>query len=310
MKILVTGGAGFIGSNLVKRLSLDGHEVTVLDNLLSGYRCNIDPFPGVRFVEGDVREEAAVADAIKGAEVVFHLAASVGNKRSIDHPITDAEINVIGTLRVLEAARRNGVRKIVTSSSAGIFGELKTLPIREDHAVEPDSPYGCTKLCKEKECLAYAKLYDIEAVCLRYFNVYGPNQRFDAYGNVIPIFAFKMLRGEVLTIFGDGEQTRDFVNVHDVVQANIKAAHAVGVSGAFNLGSAERITINALVDFLREASGIEPKVVHGPPRPGDVRHSLADISAARRAFGFEPAVSLQEGLKEYMDWAKEEAKRS
>ncbi len=310
MKVLVTGGAGFIGSNLVKRLSRDGHEVTVLDNLLSGYRCNLDPFPEVRFVEGDVRDEAAVADAIKGAEVVFHLAASVGNKRSIDHPITDAEINVIGTLRVLEAARRNGVRKIVTSSSAGIFGELKTLPIREDHAVEPDSPYGCTKLCKEKECLAYAKLYDIEAVCLRYFNVYGPNQRFDAYGNVIPIFAFKMLRGETLTIFGDGEQTRDFINVHDVVQANIKAAYADGVSGAFNLGSAGRITINTLVDLLRDASGIEPKVVHGPLRPGDVRDSLADISAAKRAFGFEPAISLQEGLKEYMDWAKEEAKHS
>ena len=310
MKVLVTGGAGFIGSNLVKRLSLDGHEVTVLDNLLSGYRCNLDPFPEVRFVEGDVRDAAAVVNSIKGAEVVFHLAASVGNKRSIDHPIMDAEINVIGTLRVLEAARREGVRKIVTSSSAGIFGELKTLPIREDHPVEPDSPYGCTKLCKEKECLTYAKLYDIEAVCLRYFNVYGPNQRFDAYGNVIPIFAFKTLRGETLTIFGDGEQTRDFINVHDVVQANIYAAHATGVSGAFNLGSGGRITINNLVDLLQEASGIAPKIAHGPPRPGDVRHSLADISAAKEAFGFEPTISLQEGLKEYMDWAKEEAKRS
>jgi UDP-glucose 4-epimerase len=304
MRTLVTGGAGFIGSNLVKQLVLDGHEVAVLDNLMSGYICNLDPFPEVRFVEGDVRDEAAVADAIKGAEVVFHLAASVGNKRSIDHPITDAEINVIGTLRVLEAARREGIRKIVTSSSAGIFGELKTLPIREDHPVEPDSPYGCTKLCEEKQCLAYAKLYDIEAVCLRYFNVYGPNQRFDAYGNVIPIFAFKMLRGETLTIFGDGEQTRDFINVHDVVQANIKAADAAGVSGAFNMGSAGRITINNLVALLQVVSGIKPEVVHGPPRPGDVRHSLADISAAREAFGFEPTISLQEGLKEYMDWAK------
>jgi nucleoside-diphosphate-sugar epimerase len=310
VKVLVTGGAGFIGSNLVKRLSQDGHEVTVLDNLLSGYRCNLDPFPEVRFVEGDVRDEAAVADAIKGAQIVFHLAASVSNKRSIDHPIMDAEINVIGTLRILEAARQNGVRKIVTSSSAGIFGELKTIPIREDHALEPDSPYGCTKLCQEKECLAYAKLYDIEAVCLRYFNVYGPNQRFDAYGNVIPIFAFNMLRGETLTIFGDGEQTRDFINVHDVVQANIKAAYANGFSGAFNLGSGGRITINTLVDLLQAVSGIEPKIVHGPPRPGDVRDSVADISAARKAFGFEPIVSLHEGLKEYMDWVKEEAKRS
>lgn len=310
MKILVTGGAGFIGSNLVRGLVECGYEVTVLDSLMSGYRSNLDPFPDVRFIEGDVRDESAVSKAIEGAEVVFHLAASVGNKRSIDHPITDAEINVIGTLRVLEAARRKGVRKIVTSSSAGIFGELKTLPIREDHPAEPDSPYGCTKLCKEKECLAYAKLFDIEAVCLRYFNVYGPNQRFDVYGNVIPIFAFKMLRGEELTIFGDGEQTRDFINVHDVVQANIKAAHAVGVSGAFNMGSAGRITINNLVNLLKEASGIEPIVVHGPPRAGDVRHSLADISAAREAFGFEPTISLQEGLKEYMDWAKEEAARS
>lgn len=310
MKALVTGGAGFIGSNLVRRLVERGDEITVLDNLMSGYLCNLDPFPDVRFIEGDIRDERAVSKAMEGSEVVFHLAASVGNKRSIDYPITDAEINVIGTLRVLEAARREGVRKIVTSSSAGIFGELKTLPIREDHAVEPDSPYGCTKLCKEKECLAYAKLYDIEAVCLRYFNVYGPNQRFDAYGNVIPIFAFKMLRGETLTIFGDGEQTRDFINVRDVVQANMRAAHATGVSGAFNLGSGGRVTINALVDLLREASGITPGVVHGPPRPGDVRHSLADISAAKGAIGFEPTVSLPEGLKEYMDWANEEANRS
>lgn len=309
MKCLVTGGAGFIGSNLVKHLLLGGHEVTVLDNLLSGYRSNVSPYPQINFIEGDVRDEEAVDRAVKGAEVVFHLAASVGNKRSIDHPITDAEINVIGTLRVLEAARKNGVRKIVTSSSAGIFGELKTLPIKEDHAVEPDSPYGCTKLCKEKECLAYAKLYDIEAVCLRYFNVYGPNQRFDAYGNVIPIFVFQMLRGEPLTIFGDGEQTRDFVNVRDVVQANIKAAMSNNVSGAFNIGSSDRITINCLVELLSEVSGIKPKVCHSLPRSGDVRHSLADTRAARNAFGFEPVVSLSEGLKEYVDWARTELRK-
>lgn len=310
MKALVTGGAGFIGSNLVKQLLADGHQVVVLDNLMSGYIQNLAPYPEAEFIEGDVRDETAVASAIRGAEVVFHLAASVGNKRSIDHPITDAEINVIGTLRVLEAARREGVRKIVTSSSAGIFGELKTLPIREDHPVEPDSPYGATKLCKEKECLAYAKLYDLEAICLRYFNVYGPNQRFDAYGNVIPIFAFQTLRGETLTIFGDGEQTRDFINVRDVVQANIKAAHAGGVCGAFNLGSGSRVTINELVKLIGQAGGMEPKVRHGDPRPGDVRHSLADITAAREAFGFEPSVGLEEGLVEYMDWAKEEAARS
>ena len=302
MKVLVTGGAGFIGSNLVKQLLHDGNDVAVLDNLMSGYRENLDPFPDVRFIEGDVRDAAVVSDVMKDVEVVFHLAASVGNKRSIDHPLTDAGINVIGTLTVLEAARQAGVRKVVASSSAGIFGELKTLPIREDHPVEPDTPYGSTKLCMEKLCLAYAKLYPMEAVCLRYFNVYGPNQRFDAYGNVIPIFAFKMYGHEQLTIFGDGEQTRDFVNVRDVVQANIKAALSRGVSGAFNIGSGTRVTINHLVELLKNVSGIDAAVVYGEPRPGDVLHSLADIGAARSAFGFEPSVSLEDGLREYMEW--------
>lgn len=301
--MLVTGGAGFIGSNLVKQLLDDGCSVTILDNLLSGYRENLDALGAARFIEGDVRDEEAVARAVDGAEVVFHLAASVGNKRSIDHPVVDAEINLIGTIRVLEACRKARVRKIVASSSAGIFGELKTLPIREDHPIEPDTPYGASKLAEEKVCLAYAKLYDLEAVCLRYFNVYGPNQRFDAYGNVIPIFAFQMLRGEPLTIFGDGEQTRDFVNVRDVVQANLKAAETRGVSGAFNIASGGRITINHLVELLRDAAGIQPVVKFGPPRPGDVRDSLADISAARQAIGFEPAVTLEAGLREYMAWA-------
>ena len=309
-RVLVTGGAGFIGSNLVRQLVADGNDVTVLDNLLSGYHSNLDPFPQVRFIKGDIRDDAVVSEALKGANVVFHLAASVGNKRSIDHPLIDAEINVMGTIKVLEAARREGVRKIVASSSAGIFGELKTLPIKEDHPVEPDTPYGSSKLCMEKECLAYGKLYGIEAVCLRYFNVYGPNQRFDAYGNVIPIFAFKMLRGKQLTIYGDGEQTRDFINVKDVVQANIKAAMSRGLSGAFNIGSGNRITINELVDLLRESSGIKPQVIYGPPRAGDVRHSLADISAARNSFGFAPLVSMEEGLNEYVDWVASEVTKT
>jgi nucleoside-diphosphate-sugar epimerase len=310
MKILITGGAGFIGSNMARALSGAGNDVTVLDNLSSGFRGNLNGLDSLDFIEGDVRDPKSVELAMRGAEVIFHLAASVGNKRSIDNPLQDAQINVIGTLQVLEAARDAKVRKIVVSSSAGIFGELKTLPIREDHPIEPDSPYGCTKLCEEKESLAYSKLFGLEAVCLRYFNVYGPNQRYDAYGNVIPIFAFQMLRGETLTIFGDGEQTRDFVSVHDVVQANIKAAQAKGFCGAFNLGSGTRITINQLAELLQEAAGIKAKIIHGPPRPGDVRHSLADISAARAAFGFEPAVSLADGLKEYMDWAKAEVKGS
>jgi len=276
----------------------------VLDDLSSGYRRNLDPFPQVEFVQGDVRDVELVERVTRDVEVIFHLAASVGNKRSIEHPLADAEINVIGTLRVLEAARRNGVRKVVFSSSAGIFGELKTIPIREDHPVEPDSPYGASKLGAEKLCLAYAKLYPLECVCLRYFNVYGINQRYDAYGNVIPIFAHRILRSEPVTIFGDGEQTRDFVNVRDVVQANYKAAMARSVSGAFNIASGTRITINQLAVLMQTASGRSVPIVHGAPRPGDVRHSLADISAAANAFGYAPTVDLREGLREYMEWAK------
>ncbi len=310
MKVLVTGGAGFIGSNLVLLLGGDGHFVRVLDNLSSGYRANLAHLPQVELIIGDVRDAVIVNRAMQGVEAVFHLAASVGSKRSIEDPISDSQINVLGTLNVLEAARLAGVRKIVFSSSAGIFGELKRLPIREDHPVEPDSPYGASKLAAEKLCLAYAKLYDLETVCLRYFNVYGPNQRFDPYGNVIPIFAFQLLRGETLTIFGDGEQTRDFVNVRDIAQANMNAAKALGVSGAFNLGSGGRISINMLVELLGKVSGIQPKVCHGPPRPGDVRHSLADIGASRMALGFNPSVSLEAGLKEYLDWAKGEMMHS
>lgn len=306
VKTLVTGGAGFIGSNIVRLLVEEGHEVTVLDNLSSGFRCNLDAFPQVPLTEGDVRNAKDVRDAMAGAEVVFHLAASVGNTRSIEHPLDDSEINVIGTLQVLEAARTARVRKVVFSSSAGIFGELITLPIAEDHPVEPDSPYGASKLAAEKLCLAYGKMYDLDAICLRYFNVYGPNQRYDAYGNVIPIFAHRMLHGMPLVVFGDGEQTRDFVNVRDVAMANYQAALSNGVSGAFNIASGTRITINRLARMMCEASGIEAMIRHDAPRKGDVRHSLADVSAARDAFGYDPEVGMAEGLAEYMEWAGQE----
>ena len=306
-KVLVTGGAGFIGSNLARLLLDEGREVTVYDDLSSGYRRNVGALPRARFVEGDVRDAERLTEAMRGADTVFHLAASVGNKRSIEHPVEDSEVNVIGTLRVLEAARSLGVRKVIFSSSAGIFGELKFLPIREDHPVEPDSPYGASKLAAEKMCLAYAKLYDLEAVALRYFNVYGVNQRYDAYGNVIPIFAHRMLRGEPVTVFGDGEQTRDFVNVRDVARANLLPSEARGVSGAFNVASATSITINRLVELMSEACGLLPEVVYGPPRKGDVRHSRADISAACEAFGFKPSVELGDGLREYMTWCGADA---
>jgi UDP-glucose 4-epimerase len=303
MKALVTGGAGFIGSNVVKLLVDEGDEATVLDNLSSGSRVNLASLSNVRFVEGDIRTPEALEVAMRGADTVFHLAASVGNKRSIDFPLDDASINVIGTLQVLEAARRHGVRKLVFSSSAGIFGELKTLPIGEDHPAEPDTPYGASKLGAEKACLAYAKLYPIECVCLRYFNVYGVNQRYDAYGNVIPIFAHRILRNEPVTIFGDGEQTRDFVNVRDVARANYLAGRSRGVNGAFNIGVGSSISINALAQLMYGTVGQQPRVEYGPPRAGDVRDSIADVAAARAAFGYEPTVALEEGMREYLAWA-------
>lgn len=305
-KALVTGGAGFIGSNVARLLAAEGFDVVVLDSLTTGYEKNLETLRDVRLVRGDVRDASLVAKLVEGASVVFHLAASVGNTRSIERPFEDSEVNVLGTLSVLEAARSCGVHKVVYSSSAAIFGELRRLPIDEAHPAEPDSPYGVSKLAGEKHCLAYARLHDIEAVCLRYFNVYGVNQRYDAYGNVIPIFVHRMLRREPLTIFGDGEQTRDFVNVRDVARANLLAARAEGVSGAFNVASGESITVNHLVELLREAQGGDLRVEYAPTRKGDVLHSRADITAARARLGYEPATEMVEGLREYLDWAGKE----
>jgi UDP-glucose 4-epimerase len=300
VKALVTGGAGFIGSNVVALLLRNGHKVVVLDDLSSGYASNLSP--EAEFVEGDVSVESAAARASAGCHVIFHLAASVGNMRSIHNPVRDSEINVLGTLNVLEAARKNAVRRVVFSSSAGIFGQLKSLPIREDHPQDPDSPYGASKLCAEKMCLVYNKLYRMQNVCLRYFNVYGVRQRYDAYGNVIPIFAERMLREETLTIFGDGEQTRDFVNVEDVATANYLAGLSDTAAGPFNIGSGTRISINELVRAMSTAFGGPVRVAYGEPRLGDVRDSLAAIQAAGEAFGFQPIRSLNEGLRQYFDW--------
>jgi len=303
-RILVTGGAGFIGSNIVKRLLAQGGQPVVLDDLSSGYKENL--LSEVKFIKGDVRIRETVEKAMAGCGAVFHLAASVGNKRSIDDPLTDANINVIGTLNVLEAARKHSIKRVVFSSSAGIFGELKTLPIAEDHPQDPDSPYGTSKLAAEKMCLVYNKLYGMRNVCLRYFNVFGLNQRYDAYGNVIPIFANRILKDESLTIYGDGEQTRDFVNVADVADANISAAFSHDACGVFNIGSGTRVTINALARLIQEAAGENVGIEYAPSRPGDVRDSLADINAAKNAFGFAPETDIEHGLTEYMKWIKED----
>lgn len=303
MRILITGGAGFIGSNIAMRFLENQHAVVVFDNLTTGYRENIPRSPKLEFIEGDIRNLELLQASIKGCQIVIHAAASVGNVRSLEHPQKDSDINVLGTLNVLEASKKEGVQKFVYSSSAGIFGELKKLPIDEDHPIAPDSPYGVSKLAGELHCLCYAKLYGLDTVCLRYFNVYGPNQRYDAYGNVIPIFATRKMKREPLLIYGDGEQTRDFVHVYDVAQANYLAATKGSAHGAYNIGSGKATTINQLAEWLNETGGGAKAPVHRvAPRKGEVKHSVASIEKAKKQLGYQPALGLQEGLKGYWKW--------
>ena len=300
--ILVTGGAGFIGSNLVKELVETGNSVKIIDNFSTGYPANLEPFPSVKIIYGDIRDKSAINNAMKDIEIVFHLAASVGNKRSIEDPIYDSDVNILGTIQVLEAARKTKIQKIVVTSSAAIYGELKFLPITESHPVEPDSPYGCSKLAEEKLALAYAKMYNMNIVCLRYFNVYGPNQRYDAYGSAIPIFVSNMIKNIPTLVYGDGDQTRDFVNVYDVVQANIKAASTDNIHGVFNIGSGKSVTINEIIKIILKNNKAD--VIHKPERMGEIRHSVADISSAHASFDYTPSVNLEEGINDYIKWAK------
>jgi UDP-glucose 4-epimerase len=301
MRALVTGGAGFIGSNVVRQGLEAGWEITVLDDFSTGYEANLPSRAGVRVVRGDVRDRAVVGEALREAEAVFHLAAAVGNVRSIEAPDRDSSINVLGTIELLEGMRRSGVRRLVFSSSAAIFGEPRRIPIHEGHPAEPDSPYGVSKLAAEKHCLCYGRLHGWQVCCLRYFNVYGVNQRFDAYGNVIPIFATRLLKGESIVIYGDGEQTRDFVEVRDVARANWLALQREA-SGVFNIGSGTATSINHLAALIQERSKRTAQTVRQAPRPGEVRHSVADLSASRGGLGYEPQVSLKEGLSDFLAW--------
>ena len=303
MKVLVTGGAGFIGSNVSKMLLSKGVEVVVFDNLSSGNYDNIRDL-NVQFIKGDILDKNAVKEACKGVDVLFHLAASVGRQRSIDHPQLDSEINLIGTINVLEGMRANGVKKIVYSSSAAIFGELLSPEIDENHPQNADSPYGVSKLAAEKMILSYADIYGTTAVCLRYFNIYGVNQRYDLYGNVIPIFAHRLFSGERLLIYGDGTQTRDFVNVYDVARANVMAGLEYGKSDVFNLGSGESITINQLAKMMQEISGIDNGIQYLPERKADVKHCKANAKKVAEKMQFKTVVSLEKGLVEYIQWYK------
>lgn len=302
MKALVTGGAGFIGSNVVRKLLSENWEVRVFDNMSSGYRKNLDGLD-IEVIQGDILDAEAVNDAGKGADAVFHLAASVGRQRSIDYPQQDSMTNLVGTVNVLESMRKNAIPRIVYSSSAAIFGELQTPEIDENHPQNADSPYGVSKLAAEKMILSYAGIYDgLSAVCLRYFNIYGVNQRYDLYGNVIPIFAHRLKNHQPLLIYGDGTQTRDFVNVLDIANANYLASGIPAKGDVFNMGSGSVITIARLAEMMQDISGIHSGIRYLPERKADVKHCKADASKANSLLGFQAKVSLEDGLASYWEW--------
>lgn len=303
MRYLVTGGAGFIGSNIVLEGLKRNHDFIVLDNLSTGYRDNIKG-QSVTFIQGDIRDLDLLREITKGVDGVFHLAASVGNLKSLEFPRQDQEINYGGTLNILEAMRENAVPLMVYSSTGAGYGEPVRLPVDEDHPFRPDSPYGISKIAAEKLCISYGKIYGFRAVCLRYFNAYGVNQRYDAYGNVIPIFATRLLNKQPLIVYGDGLQTRDFVNVRDIARANWIAAESSELSGYYNVATGQQTTINELIETICQVNGEKPSVEYQPFRPGEVIHSVADISKFASAANYHPEVSLKEGLEEYWNWFK------
>ncbi len=304
MRALVTGGAGFIGSQLAGELCARGHEIRVLDNFSTGHRANLAALEGdLELVEGDIQSYERVHNAVQGCEVVFHQAALPSVPRSVQDPLTSNAANVVGTLNVLLSARDSEVRRVVYASSSSVYGATETLPKHEELPATPISPYAVAKLAGEGYCRSFSQVYGLETVALRYFNVFGPRQDpLSQYAAVIPNFITACLDGRAPKVFGDGEQSRDFTFVGDVVRANLLAAEAEGVSGrSFNVAAGNRITINHLVGGVRSATGCEIEAEHEPARPGDVRHSLADLTRARRELGYEPATGLSEGLRLTVD---------
>ncbi|RLA86218.1 MAG: LPS biosynthesis protein WbpP [Deltaproteobacteria bacterium] len=312
-KCLVTGGAGFIGSNLAERLIGDGVQVRVLDNLTTGFLENLKPFLGdIDFKQGDVRDLDTLQEVMVGVEVVFHQAAVVSVPKSVEDPIETAMVNDLGTLHVLEAARRAGVRRVVFASSCAVYGDLPQLPKREDVETRPLSPYAASKLHGETYGYLYNDLYGLETVCLRYFNVYGPKQDPSSpYSGVISIFMDKAGRGELPTIYGDGEQYRDFVYVADVVQANLLAAYRDNIAGAvINVGAGSSVTVNSLWENISQFAGVEGEPARAEERPGDIRESVADISRARELLDYEPHYSFKEGLELTWEWYRDRIEHS
>jgi UDP-glucose 4-epimerase len=302
--VLVTGGAGFIGSNLVRALRERGDDVRVLDNFSTGYRANLEDLD-VEIIEGELRSYERVHNAVRGAEVVYHLGALGSVPRSVQDPLTSNAVNVEGTLNVLLAARDEDVRRVVFSSSTSVYGTSRKLPTPESEPPDPISPYGVAKLAAERYCSVFSRIYDpFETVVLRYFNVFGPNQSpFSQYAAVIPLFIEAIGRGEPVTIHGDGEQSRDFTYVANVVDATTSAADAAGASGhAFNVASGAPATVNELADTIGRIVGKPVEKQFVPPRAGDITASWADLSAARTVLGYEPTVGLEDGLRRTIEF--------
>jgi len=300
-KALVTGGGGFIGSNLVERLLRDGYDVRVIDNFSTGRRENLTAvLADIEIVEGDLQSYERAHNAVRGCELVFHQAALPSVPRSIQDPLTSTMVNVVGTLNVLLASRDEGVRRVVFASSSSIYGANPDLPKREDMPALPIAPYAVSKQAAEGYCRAFHNVYGLETVSLRYFNVFGPRQDPGSqYSAVIPKFISAVLEGRRPVIFGDGETSRDFSYIDNTVDANVLAATATGeVAGrAFNIACGARVSLNGLIEQLRSISGSEVEPVHAESRPGDVPHSQADISLAREHLGYEPRVGVPDGLK-------------
>ncbi|MEM2522658.1 MAG: SDR family oxidoreductase [Candidatus Bathyarchaeia archaeon] len=305
LKVLVTGGAGFIGSHMVDRLLADGFEVIVLDNLRSGRLENVDHHMGrrgFRFVHGDIRDVNLVKRLVSDVDYVVHLAALVSVPESLRDPVLTYDINVNGTLNLLKACVGRDVKRFVYASSCAVYGDAVDLPIKETCPARPISPYGASKLKAENCVLEYFENFGLESVCLRYFNVYGPRQVHSEYSGVITQFINRIKRDLSLIIFGDGEQTRDFVHVEDVVEASMLALKREKVAGeVFNIGTGLATSINQLAHMLLElANRNDLKILHVEARKGEVRHSVADVSKAREKLGYKPKVELRNGLKKLL----------
>ena len=305
MHVVVTGGAGFIGSNLAKTLLRQNNDVIILDDLSTGHYKNIKDLVNdkkIKFIEGSVTDLNLLKKTFKDVDYVFHQAAIPSVPRSIKDPIKSNNVNINGTLNVLIVAKENNVKKVVQASSSSIFGDTPTLPKKEDMNPNPLSPYAASKLAGEYYCKIFTNVYGLSTISLRYFNVYGPHQDpTSEYAAVIPKFISRVLMEKSPIIYGDGEQTRDFTFIKDVVQANILAAENKA-TGIFNIAGGKRITINKLAESIMKICGKQLNLIYSDPMPGDVKHSLADISKAKEKLGFEPKYNLTKGLEETVKW--------